>query len=147
MNQVTNRMLDKVNRLEQENSRLPQVSVPLWHYFAPGLYARQMLIRAGITLTGAVHKSEHICIVSGNLNVTDDQEVRNIQALQEIFVSLPGTKRAMYAIDDTYFTTVHATTETDLEKLVSELTHSTAQELIGGADNVQLINNLLECVR
>ena len=48
-----------------------------------------------------------------------------------------------YAHEDTYWTTVHATEETDLDKLVEELTESTHQELLGGPDNKQLIANRL----
>ena len=143
MDLVAEKMIDKVNRLEQELNQLPQGYAPVWHHFAPGLYARQMLIKAGDSLTGAVHRTEHLCIVSGNMLVLTDEGPKHICALQVIFQSLPGIKRAGQAIDDTYFTTVHATSETDLEKLVEELTFSTARELLGGPENVQLMNNLL----
>lgn len=33
------------------------------------------------------------------------------------FVSEPGTKRAVLALEDTLWTTVHVTDETDLEKI------------------------------
>ena len=36
-------------------------------------------------------------------------------------VSRPGTKRVGYALEDAVWTTVHATTETDLAKLEAEL--------------------------
>jgi hypothetical protein len=50
----------KVEALEDEIAKLPQVDCPVRHYFAPGLYAREMTIPAGVTLTGAVHKTEHL---------------------------------------------------------------------------------------
>lgn len=135
---------DQIEALEREIEKLPQADCPVWHYFAPGLYARRMLIRKGITLTGAVHKTEHLCIVSGDIEVTTDGGTRRVAGPHEILSSMPGAKRAGYAHEDTFWTTVHATTETNLDKLVTELTESKISELIGGPDNQQSIINQLE---
>jgi len=132
---------DKVFSLEKALQELPQVECPVWHHFAPGLYARKMLIRQGTVLTGAVHKTEHLCIISGDIEVTTDEGVRRITDSHAIITSKPGAKRAGYAHADTYWTTVHATEETDLDKLVEELTTSTNQQLLGGTENKQLIAN------
>lgn len=145
MNQVASTMLQRVNRLQEwlENNA-EQVDCPVWNYFAPGLYARQMLIRAGCTLVGATHKTEHLCIVSGVLEVTTDHGVKLIAGQQQIFVSKPGDKRAGHALTDTYFTTVHRSDETDIEALIIELSDATLEQLIGGKENKQLMNSLKE---
>ncbi|MBC8642134.1 hypothetical protein IAG25_35605 [Caballeronia sp. EK] len=137
-------MRERVFALEDELARLPQVECPVWHHFAPGLYARKMLIPKGVTLTGAVHKTEHLCIVSGDMTVTTDDGVKRLTDAHAILVSKPGAKRAGYAHEDTYWTTVHATDETDLDKLVEELTESKASELLGGSENKQALNNRIE---
>ena len=133
---------EKVIQLERALTALPQAECPVWHHFSPGLYARKMLIRKGTVLTGAVHKTEHLCIISGDIEVTTDDGVKRITDQHAIISSKPGAKRAGYAHEDTYWTTVHATEETDLDRLVEELTESTAQELLGGSDNKQLAVNL-----
>lgn len=130
--------------LEAEIERLPQVDCPVLHFFAPGLYARKMLIPKGTVLTGAVHKTEHLCVVSGDIEVTTDTGTRRITDAHAIFSSKPGAKRAGYAHEDTIWTTVHATDETDLDKLVEELTESTNLQLLGGNENRQLQNNRIE---
>lgn len=135
---------NKVERLETALESFPQVECPVWHHFAPGLYARKMLIPKGTVLTGAVHKTEHLCIVSGDIEVTTDEGVKRITDAHHILTSKPGAKRAGYAHEDTYWTTVHATDETDLDRLVEELTESTSRELLGGPDNKQLTANRLE---
>lgn len=135
---------EKVMRLERVLEDYPQVECPVWHHFAPGLYARKMLIPKGTVLTGAVHKTEHLCIISGDIDVTTDDGIRRITDSHAIITSSPGAKRAGYAHEDTYWTTVHATDETDLDKLVEELTESTSQELMGGSKNNQLIANRLK---
>lgn len=137
-------MIDYVNRLEAEINLLSQVECPVWHHFAPGLYARRMFIPKGTVLTGAVHKTEHLCVVSGVINVTTDDGVKMIAHQQEIIVSKPGTKRAGFALEDTYWTTIHATLETDLDKLVEELVEATTQQLLGGAENEQLNHHRLK---
>lgn len=135
---------EKVYALEDEISKLPSVDCPLWNHFAPGLYARKILIRKGTVLTGAVHKTEHLCIISGDITVTTDDGMKRIVDPHAIISSNPGIKRAGYAHEDTYWTTVHATEETDLDKLVEELTESKASELLGGPDNKQAVNNRLK---
>jgi hypothetical protein len=137
-------MRGKVERLEGNITSMPQVDCPVWHHFAPGLYARKMLIPGGTVLTGAVHKTEHICIVSGDISVTTDDGMKRITDAHAILSSKPGAKRAGYAHADTYWTTIHATDETDLDKLVVELTESTNQQLLGGLNNKQAIANRLE---
>jgi hypothetical protein len=137
--------LEKVYRLEKEIEALPQVMCPVWHHFAPGLYARKMLIPKGTVLTGAVHKTEHLCIISGDISVSTDDGMKRITDAHAILSSKPGAKRAGFTHEDTYWTTVHATDETDLDRLVEELTTSTNQELLGSPENKQLLsNNLLE---
>lgn len=136
-------ILDRVNRLEAELVKFPQRDCPVWHHFAPGVYARQMFIPAGTVLTGAVHKTEHLCIVSGDIDVTTDEGMVHIRDLQHVFVSKPGTKRAGFTREDTLWTTVHVTNETDLDKLVEELVEATSQQLLGGSENKQFLHNLL----
>ncbi|MGF6643112.1 hypothetical protein [Paraburkholderia sp. GAS82] len=134
----------RVEALEREIERLPQADCPVWHFFAPGLYARKMLIRAGTVLTGAVHRTEHLCVISGDIEVTTDHGVCRITDVHAILNSTPGTKRAGFAHADTYWTTVHASSERDLDKLVRELTESENSQLLGGADNEQAARGRLE---
>nr|WP_198983068.1 hypothetical protein [Herbaspirillum sp. ASV7] len=137
-------MLALVNRLEQEMNHMPQADIPVWNHWAPGVYARTILIPAGVMLTGAVHKTEHLCIISGDHEFTTDEGMQRITHPHHIMLSKPGAKRAGYSHADTYFTTVHATDERDLDKLVLELCDMTNQQLIGGSENKQMLNNRLE---
>lgn len=146
MNELTvaEDMRAKVLALEEELSRLPQVDCPVRHYFAPGIYARELTIPAGVTLTGAVHKTEHLSIVSkGRIAVSTDEGMKEVAA-PYTFVSMPGTKRVGHAIEETVWTTIHPTDTTDLDALVEELTESTNAELLGGPNNKQLIANRLK---
>ncbi|MFM0501874.1 SET domain-containing protein-lysine N-methyltransferase [Paraburkholderia caffeinilytica] len=97
-----------------------------------------MTVPAGVVVTGAVHRHEHLCTVSkGRIAVSTDEGMREISAPCTI-VSKAGTKRVGYAIEETVWTTYHVTNETDVDKIIEEITESTNAELLGGAENVQL---------
>lgn len=130
---------EQVEALERQIQKLPQADCPVRHHFAPGMYAREMTIPAGVVLTGAVHRHEHLCTISkGRIAVSTDAGMK-VLAAPCTFVSKAGAKRVGYALEETVWTTYHATDETDPDRLVEELTESTAAELMGAAENVQLL--------
>lgn len=134
-------MRERVERLESIIEQAPQVDCPVRHHFAPGVYMREMTIPAGVALTGAVHKTEHANIVlRGHIVATTDDGTRELRG-GDIFVSKAGTKRAGVTLEETVWITVHATTTTNLDALVEELSESTAAELLGGSQNKQLAVN------
>jgi hypothetical protein len=133
-------MRAKVERLERELEKLPQVDCPVRHHFEPGSYSRAMTIPAGVVATGAVHKTEHWTFVLGHCLLTTDQGVKEFKGAHA-FVSKPGAKRAVRAIKETIVMTVHHTEERDLDKLCLLLTESKPAELLGGRENRQLLAN------
>jgi quercetin dioxygenase-like cupin family protein len=103
--------------LERAMLEMPQVEVPTAHDFAPGLYIRTIEIPAGTVLTGHIHTTEHIFIVSkGDITIATEDGMRRVQAPFQM-VCRPGLKRAGYAHTDVVCTNVHITPETDLAKL------------------------------
>jgi quercetin dioxygenase-like cupin family protein len=136
-------MRDKVATLEAELSRLPQAYCPVRHYFAPGLYAREMSIPAGTVVTGAIHKTENLIVVSlGRLRIVTDKGTREVKA-GDTFTCPAGMKNAVVALEDSRWTNFLAnpSNETDTDKLAEIFTESKASELLGGADNKQLAAN------
>lgn len=94
---------------------------PLNHYFAPGVYAREMKLPKDHCIVGKIHKHEHLNILSyGKVRVATEEGVKTIEA-PCTFVSPAGVKRAVTALEDTLWTTIHITEETDLEKIESEI--------------------------
>lgn len=140
MNDLQLNMRERVERLESLLSHYPQAECSFRHHFAPGVYAREMTIPAGVIATGAVHKTEHLSIISsGHCLLTTDEGAKEIHG-PCTFVSKPGAKRALVAITETVMTTIHPTDETDLDKLCSLLTESRSAELMGGPENRQMLN-------
>lgn len=123
-----------VLKLEREIGKMPQVELPLRHFFIEtptgGGYARELTILADVALVGRVHKHPCINIISkGDISVTTDSGVRRIQA-PHTFVSPAGTKRAGYAHTETIWTTFHVTGETDVDKIEDELGTVTHEEYL-----------------
>jgi quercetin dioxygenase-like cupin family protein len=110
-----------IARLEAELRKLPQAEVPTEHTFGPGFYARTITLEPGTVLTGKVHSTEHIFIVSkGDITLVTEDGRKRVQAPYQA-VCRPGTKRAGYAHTETVCTNVHITTETDLARLEAAL--------------------------
>jgi hypothetical protein len=108
---------EKIERLEDELRRLPAAEVPTEHTFGPGFYARTITLEAGMVLTGRVHRTEHIFVLSkGELTVVTDEGSARIQAPYQA-VCRAGLKRAGYAHTEVVCSNIHLTTETDLSKL------------------------------
>lgn len=134
---------DKVDRLECALHDLPQVDCPVRHYFAPGMYAREILIPAGVVLVGAVHKMENLAVLSkGRMVLATENGPVEISAPHTLTVK-PGDKNSATALEDCVWTNFlpNPTNETDLDQLVEIFTESKASDLIGGATNKQLAAN------
>jgi hypothetical protein len=102
---------------------------PLKHHFAPGLYAREIFIPAGTVIVGKIHKHAHVNTISkGRVVVATEFGMETLTAPHS-FVSLPGTKRAVLAEEDTIWTTYHPTDETDLDKIEDHVIAPTFEAL------------------
>lgn len=97
------------------------VDPPVEHFFAPGMYGRQIYMRAGLMVVGKIHKHAHINIVSkGRCQIITETGSYEIVA-PCTFISDPGTKRVVRVLEDTIWTTIHATESTDLVQIESQI--------------------------
>lgn len=99
-------------------SDLPEIECPLQHSFIDGVYVRTIFIPAGTMLVGKIHKHSHANILSqGEVLVITEEGGREHLKGPLTMVSPAGCKRAVKALTDTTWTTIHRTDETDLEKI------------------------------
>lgn len=120
----------KIFELEAELKSMPQVNIPIKHYYGPGVYAREIFIPKGSLVTGKLHKYAQLNIMSkGDISVLLEDGVIRVQAPFTV-VSPAGTKRVAYAHEDTVWTTILATTETDPDVIEREFTASTYEEYL-----------------
>lgn len=109
--------LEKVDELEAKLLELPQIDAKVYNHFGPGLYVRELHIPAGSFIIGHSHKSEQLNILlSGEcILLPPGGESIRLKA-PYMFNGKPGRKMA-YAITDVIWQNIHATDETDLDKL------------------------------
>lgn len=102
---------------------------PLKHTFADGLYIREMKAPKGMINVSKLHKTNHpYFILKGDFSVLTEDGWKRIKA-PYMGITKAGTKRVVCFHEDTTWITVHATNETDLKKIESEVIAKTYDEL------------------
>lgn len=90
----------------------------LVHRFADNVYCREIHIPAGHVVVGKIHKKEHINFISkGRVTVITEQGGIEELVAPCTLVSPPGVKRLLVTHEDTIWSVIHSTEETDLEKI------------------------------
>ena len=98
------RFLDGQENVVHGDSQL----CPLKHSFAEGIYVREIFIPKGTILTGKIHKHRHPnFLMSGTVEVVTEGRGPEILQGPLVMVSEGGTKRALRAISDLHWVTVH----------------------------------------
>lgn len=109
------------------------------HYFVPkdekygcSAYAREMTIPKGTLIIGKIHRHQHLNILSkGKVTVFTEFGQKELTA-PCTFVSEVGLKRAVYAQEETLWTTIHLTqfdNEVEMDKIESEVIAPSYDEL------------------
>lgn len=114
---------------------------PLTHHFAPGAYGREILLPKGVLVIGKIHKHAHLNLVmKGKVTVGTEEGVRHIEG-PLVFVSKPGTKRVVYAHEDTIWVTVHLTDSRDLDEIEEQIIAKTYEDYdaLQGIDTKHLL--------
>jgi len=96
---------------------------PLTHTFADGMYVREIFIPAGLFVVGKIHKHSHPnFLLKGTVMVVTEFGSERLIGPVSI-ISKAGTKRALYAITDLTWVTVHLnpTNTQDLAELEEEI--------------------------
>lgn len=135
----------EIEAAEAKLITMPQLTCPLRHLFAPGIYLREITMPKGALIIGHEHRTRHFnVILSGRARVSIQGETQELVA-PTIFVSEPGVRKVLYILETMRWATIHATDETDvpaLEKLLVRpsaawLDHQAAQQLLGDPSNSQ----------
>lgn len=118
-----------IARVESIAVTLPQVEMPVSNYFSKGLYAREIFIPKDTFIVGKIHRFENFNILlKGKLTIFSMEGKHTVEAPFSI-VSPAGVKRVAYAHEDSIWTVVHATEETDLDKIEEEVIVKNYEEL------------------
>jgi quercetin dioxygenase-like cupin family protein len=114
---------EAIGALEDIMATYPQVEQPVTHHFNEGQYAREIFNPKGSLIVTKTHKQGNFSFIPhGRLLVISEEGQRELSGGM-FFATKPGTKRFIYAVEDTSFVTVHPNFDgcEDLEILESRI--------------------------
>jgi hypothetical protein len=103
---------------------------PLKHTFADGVYIRQMDMQAGSVVIGAIHNHLHAWfLLTGSLAVVTEDTTEEFISPCYVLAT-PGSKRVIYALEDSIFVNVHKNPDNikDIKKLEDEIVSLTFED-------------------
>lgn len=128
MNSVTKAGIAQINELRHsiedliDTGEVPAASAPVDHYLADGLYGRRIYVAAGTTVITQVHLTQHITVaLKGTCTVFSESGKKFTVTAPQVFVSEPGTYRAIYCHDEVEWLTVHHTELKDIPAIEHQI--------------------------
>jgi len=104
--------------------------IPITHKFADQLYIRQMDMKAGQIVVGAIHNHLHVWfLMTGRVLINNNgNKIEHIAPCYT--VSKPGSRRVIYAVEDSIFINVHKnpTNTKDIKELEKEIVSMTPEQ-------------------
>ena len=127
--QVRKAVLKVEDMIRQMPDHLEGNCYPLKHSFADGLYIRELTVPAKILTVTKIHKYAHAAfLLKGKMSVLEEGGIREVEAPAH-FITPAGTKRIVYHHTEVVLVTVHATKETDVQKIEDEIIAKDFDEL------------------
>ena len=96
---------------------------PVKHAFADQIYLRELTIKKGMVMVGAIHNHLHIFfLLKGHLTLSTKDTIEDYEAPCYV-VSKPGVQRAVYANEDSIVVNIHKnpTNTKDVKELEKEI--------------------------
>lgn len=124
-------MIKEIQVIEDIIRQFPQTEIETRHYFAGGIYEREIHVPQGTIITGKIHLTEHLAkLVHGVLRIISEDQ-QDVFVGPHTFVSRPGIKRLGYADTDVVFSTFHFVGDkTDLDEIEKSLVVDTLEQYL-----------------
>lgn len=108
--------LKSIKKLQDAMSKYPQLKFDTKHYFADAMYLRCVVQPSGSLVVGKQHKKSHFfLLVKGRMRITSGESNVEEYVAPALIVACAGAKRALLALEDSEYLTIHHTYETDLD--------------------------------
>lgn len=127
----------KVREFETFIAAGPQEEIGTDHVIHGGMYARTVMIPAGVTVTGTAIKLATMFIFQGHASLYTGEGAIELRGYHVLTASA-GRKQALHAYEDTWCTMIFSTSATSIEQAEDEFT----DEAHCFADSVKRPDNL-----
>lgn len=109
-------LANKIGESISENVHPVEKGV-LTHYHTKGIYARELFIPKETVIVSQLHKLPRLCIIlSGDISFTTEYGSQRVKGPYTA-VFPPGSRVALFTHEDTVWTAIHGTDETDMDAL------------------------------
>jgi quercetin dioxygenase-like cupin family protein len=98
-------------KLEQE------VDLGIKHHFSSGVYAKQMMLPKGHFVVGHAHTYDHLSILASGTVIVKTDEDKQVYFAPACITIQKHVNHLITAVEDAHWFCIHATTETDLDKV------------------------------
>ena len=116
-NKQANNVRIDINMMEQYCLKKEQVECPVYHRFGPGIYIREVHIKANTFAIGHHQKYEHVNIMlKGRVTMLNEDGTTSELQAPFFYIGKPGRKMG-YIYEDVVWQNIYATNERDIEKL------------------------------
>ena len=120
---------DQITKLQEAMLPIQCPQPEPTHFFAPGMYLRELTVPAGMLLVGKIHKHSHFLVVTKGRAEVISEFGRSIVEPGHISVSQAGVKRVVLALEDTQFITIHLNSTDTQDLAVVEAEHIESEVL------------------
>jgi len=117
--------IDAVRRLETIGIFMPQIKIATQHIIHAGMYARTVMVPAGVVLTGSLMKIATLLIIQGDFLLFIGGKAKELHGYN-IFTGGPNRKQAGVAITDTNITMIFPTSAKTVEEAEEQFTDETS---------------------
>jgi len=128
---------EKIQSLQEAMLHMQSEQPEPRHFFAPGMYLRELTVPAGMLMVGKIHKHEHFLLVLRGRAAVISEFDRVVVEAGHISNSPAGVKRIVLALEDTQFVTVHVNKEDSQDLTIIEADHIDPEILGLGASKKQ----------
>ena len=115
------KLISSILALQEKVKALPNAMIddcfPLKHSWGEGCYVREIVLPAKSLTVTKIHAVSHpLFILSGSCRIGDDKATKDVIA-PFYTITKAGTKRVIFAYEETVMVTVHVTNKTNLSDI------------------------------
>lgn len=121
---MTDEAIARVSKLTDECLKLQQVDIRTDHLFHAGMYARTVIIPAGVVFTGVLIKIATLLIIHGDCIIYLDGAPKELKGYN-VFAASAKRKQAFVAMTDTHLTMIFPTMSRAIKDAEREFTDET----------------------
>lgn len=114
---------EKIQRLQETMLPMQTEQPEPRHFFAPGMYMRELVVPSGMLMVGKIHKHAHFLMVLKGKAEVISEFGRMVVEAGHLSVSPAGVKRVVLALEDTQFVTVHVNKNDSQDLQIIEAEH------------------------